>query len=196
MAQQPKQRKLDEWLQAKLEDNWGGDNISQLLGLDHVSEIAQEWDMYESQIRVKILIAILNIRKKQQLSDLKDQLDAIIAKGLADPDEWVCLNSKLDRTGNQKQVPLGLLCCPVRSQSWLPFHMCWHSSPGAGYGVYSRRLCGDPTAESQACGVPRATGRRVPGSAGDGYGQSRGYAIVCVQVVAPSESQGHCVYCT
>jgi hypothetical protein len=90
MAQQIKPRRLDEWLQAKLEDNWGGENISQLLTLEQVTEIAQEWEMYESPIRVKIMIAILNMRKKQQLSDLKDQLESIIAKGRADSDEWVC----------------------------------------------------------------------------------------------------------
>lgn len=51
-----KPRALEEWLQAKLDDPWGGDNISTLLTADQLNEIASRWFTFDSQIRVKILI--------------------------------------------------------------------------------------------------------------------------------------------
>lgn len=83
-----KHRMLEEWLQAKLEDPWGGDNISALLTADQLSEIAARWLNLEPQIRVKVLIAILNMRKKQ-LTENKDQLEAVLQVASTDTDDWV-----------------------------------------------------------------------------------------------------------
>lgn len=53
-----KPRALEEWLQAKLDDPWGGDNISTLLTADQLSEIGTRWDSFDPQIRTKILIGV------------------------------------------------------------------------------------------------------------------------------------------
>eukprot|EP00124_Ichthyophonus_hoferi_P006020 Ihof_evm1s1125 gene=Ihof_evmTU1s1125 len=78
----------EEWLKGKLADPWGGENISGQIKDVQLREIASQFSTYDTDIKSKILIAVLNM-KKRRLMELQKDLEAVMQAAETDTDEWV-----------------------------------------------------------------------------------------------------------